>query len=179
MLLEFGLAQEAADTYHNVLASNKDDADAYLGLGEAEAALWNYSAARDAFRHAQALAPSDATIGARLELSEQVLALDPTVPKLHAAERYRRSQKLLELALGALDQCGASHPEIALPAAASELADRVRKELAGRQRPKSYGDAADESLATARKLWESRPKACQAIAGPGDALTQVMAHLPR
>ena len=138
--LEFGLPQESEDVFREVLKNSKDDAGAYAGLGDAEA-QWNYSAARDEYRHAQALA----------------LALDPTLPRLRAKERYRRSRKLLELALGAPDQCGASHAGATLPASASELADRVRKELADRQRPKSYGDAADESLATARQLWESRP----------------------
>ena len=47
LLLTFGLPQESAEVFRDVLQSSKDDVDAYTGLGDAEAARWNYRSACD------------------------------------------------------------------------------------------------------------------------------------
>ena len=67
LLLDFGLDREAADVYGELLPDHKNDADVYAGLGDAEAAQWNYPAACSAYRHAQRIKPDDAAIGQRLE----------------------------------------------------------------------------------------------------------------
>ena len=62
MLFDVGLFQESADLYGSIVQRDKNDADAYAGLGDAEVARWNYAAARDAFKRALATRPSDESI---------------------------------------------------------------------------------------------------------------------
>jgi CBS domain-containing protein len=179
LLLAFGLPQESAQVFSDVLQTSDDDEEAYTGLGDADAVRWNYRSACDAYRHALKIKPADEAIGQRLELCERVLALDPSLAGLRSAERFRRSQRLLELVLAALDQCRASYPEAPLPGSGTQLADRARENLASRRQPQSYGDAADEDVAMARQLWESRPTPCRSPEGSDDAVNRVIAHLSR
>ncbi len=59
-------------------------------------ALDDYRGAQRAFKTALRLNAADSNAATRLELVEQVLELDPTLRGLSAAERYRRSQKVME-----------------------------------------------------------------------------------
>ncbi len=177
LLLAYGLPQEAADVFREVLQVSKNDPDVYVGLGDAEAAQWKYVLACSAFRHALKLKPGDDAVHRRLDSCEQVLALDPSSLRLSAAERFKRSRAVLELVLAARDQCAASYPASPSPDSASQLAERARKQLASRQRPQAYGDAADENIALASQLWDARPKSCQSPENPPGPLDKVMAHL--
>jgi len=176
MLLAFGLSQESADVFREVLKDRKDDPDAYVGLGDAEAAQWKYLPACAAFRHAQKIKPGDEEIRLRLGSCEQVLALDPSSAGLPTAERFERSRALLELVLAARDQCAAAHPEQPLTAT-GQLEDRAQKEVASHRRPASYGDASEENIALATQLWAARPEACQSAESSPSPLQRVMAHL--
>jgi CIC family chloride channel protein len=176
LLLAFDLPQEAADVFREVLQTAKNDPDAYLGLGDAEAAQWKYVLACSAFRRAQRIKPDDDSIRQRLNSCEGVLDLDPSSPRLSAPERFDRSRTLLKLVLAARDQCASAHPEDPSPDSAGSLADRSRKELASRRKPQSYGEAADENIALASQLWEARPKSCRSGNSPAP-LDKVMAHL--
>jgi len=176
LLLDFGLTHEAADVFRELLQDHKNDPDLYAGLGDADAAQWNYPAACSAYRHAQRLKPNDATISQRLESCGEVLALDPSSARLSAAERFKRSRALLELVLAAHDECAVARPVDPRPEGAAALADRAQKELAAPRRPSTYSDAADENIELAEQLWAARPQACQA-ANPPTPLDRVMAHL--
>ncbi|MGO9229565.1 MAG: chloride channel protein [Bryobacteraceae bacterium] len=174
LLLAFGLPQQGAEVFREVLQRGKDDAEAFAGLGDAEAAQWKYVPACAAFRHALRIKPGDAAIGQSLESCEAVLAIDPSSGRLPAAERFARSRKLLGSTVAALDQCVASRPDFRLPETAAPLEDRARKELASRRKPQSYADASDDDVALARQLWDALPDSCRT---PGTPLDKVVAHL--
>ena len=65
MLLHYGLPDDAATVFRDLLRRNRRDAAAYDGLGEAEAALGNSRAACTAFRSALRIDPADALAAAR------------------------------------------------------------------------------------------------------------------
>lgn len=176
LLLTFGLPRESADVFRDVLQASKNDAEAYVGLGDAEEAQWKYVLACTAFRHALRVNRGDDAVRRRLDSCEQVLVIDPSSPGLRSSARFERSRALLELVLAMRDQCVASHPEDPADASAP-LADSARKALASRRKPQSYADAADENIALASQLWEARPKACQAAEDSNAPLEKVMAHL--
>ena len=96
LLLDYGSPRQSADVFRGLVRENNRDAEAYSGLGAAEFAEEQYVAAREAFRSALRLNPSDEATQRELALCERILELDPTVRGLGPAERYRRSAALLE-----------------------------------------------------------------------------------
>lgn len=179
MLLDFGLPRESADVFRDVLQQDKQDAEAHAGLGEADFARGDYPSARDAFRNALRFNPNDEAARERSELCDQIVAVDPTLRGLRSAERFRRSQRLVEAALHALDQCAASNAGTVLPAPARELADTARKLLLRRRVPRSHGDATESNVSLAEQLWGSRVNLCGSSAGSDEALSRVVARLSR
>jgi tetratricopeptide (TPR) repeat protein len=175
MLFDVGLFQESADLYRSILQRDRNDADAYAGLGDAEVAQWNYTAARDAYNRAFAARPSDESIQQRLKICDQVLATDPTMAGLRSAERYRRSQDLLSAVLTVQDQCQATHPGVGATGSPAPALDAARKQVAQHRRPASYADATDDNLSLVKQLWAARPQSCMST--PDDSLGRIIAHL--
>ena len=167
MLIQYGLDREAADFFQNIIKQGTPDAGAYESLGEAEFALGRYRQARDAFRKALQIDPSDQLTAQRAAEASGIMALDPTRRGLNSAERFRRSQELLSEVTARLRLCG-------FPAGA-EL-DEAHTALTRRKPPRSYSDAADDDVQLAVKLWSERPPTCVAPSG-GDVLARVMAEL--
>ena len=92
--------------------------------GQLELALENYEEARDAFRKRSSGTPPTTPAEKQLDLSEQVLALDPNARGLRAAERYQRSNELLQAEVMRFDHCQPG----------SAVADPARKALANHPR---------------------------------------------
>ena len=176
MLFDFGMYRESAEVYRSILQRDKDDADAFTGLGDAEVAQGSYVAARDAFKHALATRPSDEALQKKIAIGDRVLAMDPTMAGLHAAERYRRSRDLLSAVLAAEDQCQAAHPEAALSDSLTAGLDSARKQLAQQRLPASYGDATDDYLSLVKQLWSVRPQVC--VSGSDEAVSRIVDRIP-
>jgi CIC family chloride channel protein len=173
MLIEFGLAQSAADLFRQLLNAGPPDAEEYRGVGEAEFRMADYQHARDAFRKALQIAPDDSPAADRARVCDRVLSLDPSQRGLGSRERFRRSQELLREALSAVTACAGA--ERALPPALAGAAGPARAALE-RKRPSSYSDAAEANVSLASSLWAERLRAC----GPpalDDPLALVMGHL--
>ncbi len=117
MLRDSGLNTQAASLYRGLLQRNPKDAGAWDGLGEAELAMKNFTAARTAFHNALRADPTDAKARARVDLCENVLALDPTIHGLSVRERRAREAKLVAAVAGAC-----SVPPKDLPASRDALA---------------------------------------------------------
>lgn len=175
LLLDLGLPKEALEAFREILQSDKQDAEAYSGLGEAELALGDYRSAQRAFRSAIRRNPSDQASEKGLQVAEQVLSLDPTLRGLSAAERYHRSQTLIEAVLGELDHCLASR-DSPPPPSVGELLTAARKSLLS-GRPPSYSDAAENNIALAGRLWETHAKLCSPPGPSGEPLARVMVRL--
>lgn len=178
LLLQYGLASESAEVFREALADQNQDADAYAGLGEADLALEDLLDASAAYRQAVRLNPASETALQRLHLVEQIIALDPALSGLSSAERYRRSRKLMESALGALDQCLAAKPG-APPADLRTLTDQARRVLLSHSQPHSYADASESNIALAAQLWQQRLKLCGQPSPAEEALSRAMALAAR
>jgi CIC family chloride channel protein len=166
LLVDGGFGADAVGAFRDLRAREPHDPAVAKGLADAEFEAGNYTAARAAYRASLALAPDDA--GARrLAECEQILALDPTLPRLAAVARYTRGRQLLTAILADLHQCGGSGAD----------ADALRDRLAP-PRPPAYADAAEADLAEAEQLWQARTPSC-AAANADDAVSLLMKKLSR
>lgn len=146
-------------------AANANDAEIYSGLGEAELALADYSAAASAFRAAQRSdhknPQEDAQLQARLELAANMAGLDPTLRRLTSREKYERSVRLLQAARDSLSRCAA--PEKIADDMDVAEADRTLK-----QRAPAYvtNEAAEGLLGLAERVWRARRRDCGTALSP-------------
>lgn len=169
-LLALGSPHQAADVFRQVLVASPRNAAAFTGLGEAELAQDDYSAARAAFDRAVQIDPTNESARAQSALCGRVLALDPTLRGLRSTERYERSRQLVKSVLTAVETCSPATPGTPNPALA-----RARQVLASSRRPGSLADATDDNIDLAEELWAGRPPACA-----GDpAVAKVLARLER
>jgi tetratricopeptide (TPR) repeat protein len=152
-----GSPSRAIAIFRELVRLDRNDADAYEGLGEAELQQGSYWSARRAFASALALRPGDQRIASRLDLCDRALALDPTQRGVGASEQLRRSAALLELAVAAVDSC--TGPGLATPPPA--LLDSARGVLARPAPASSSQDTATETRVNlAQRIWRARPSAC-------------------
>jgi CIC family chloride channel protein len=168
-LIEYGLYQNAADLFRAAIEKNGKDLTAYEGLGDAEYAAADFAAARDAYAAALKIDPTDQRAAQRTGILDQVLVIDPSLKRLGARQRFRRSQVILTMELGELAACGA--PE-------TDDVRAAKEEVAREKRPASFSDAADANIALAERLWAQRLQAC-GIAPADDPLAAVLAKLAR
>jgi tetratricopeptide (TPR) repeat protein len=164
--VDAGLANQASALYSDALRRNPRDAEALDGLGAAEIAAGDFPAAEKAFADAHRVAPADSTASRQMELCERILAIDPALPGLKAADRYERSRQLLMRLIEIAPRC-APRP--------TTLAD-AQAAVARKSRPVSSSDAAEENIAFAGKLWPEELAACQGSA-PDEALARLMPKL--
>ena len=176
LLLDYGLVKESAEVFRAITQRTPRDGEGYAGLGRAEFALGDFRSAQQAFRSALRRNPADVTSKKQLELAEQILALDPNLRGLNTSERYARSRKLIEAALGSLDQCLATETN-PLPPSTTQIADAARKSLQYRGRPRSYGDATEANVALSEQLWKVRIDSCGPPKASDEMLSILMARL--
>jgi CIC family chloride channel protein len=170
LMLSYGAPREAADVFRNLIQTDDRDAQAYAGLGQAELALENYPEAHNAFEKALNWNPSDAASKSGLDLTAQVLALDPNARGLRSAARYERSKKLLQAEVMRFGHC---QPDPTVQA---------QKALAANPRRSEMDDAAEMNLQLAEDLWkQEQQKLCTPAQAPnaGDAVARVLARLTR
>jgi chloride channel protein, CIC family len=169
LLLSSGAPREAADVFRNLIQADDRDAQAYAGLGQAELALENYPDAHNAFEKAVQWNPSDTTSKSTLDLTAQVLALDPNARGLRSAARYERSKRLLQAELMRLEHC---QPDPTVQA---------QKALAANPKRNEMEDAAEKNLQLAEDLWKQEQKLCTPAQAPnaGDAVARILARLTR
>ena len=120
------------------------------------------------FENALRLRPEDKASRERLDLSNQVLALDPSQRGLTREEQYQRSLKILELAVASATSCLASP----LSADRAELVDSANKRLQRRNHPLSDGEAMEENMQLADKIWQIRKSECKGT--PSSAIDLVL-----
>ena len=168
-MLDYGLVKESAEVFRGIIRRTPGDGEAYAGLGQAEFTLGEFRSAQQAFKAASLRNPDDVTSKKHLELVEQILALDPKLGGLNTSEKYARSRKLVEAALGSLDQCLATKA-YSPPPSTTEIADAARKSLLYRGRPRSLSDSVEVNIALSERLWKVRidcgpPKASDEMLG--------------
>jgi CIC family chloride channel protein len=176
MLIDYGLPASAIPVYENLLRSNKQDSNAYEGLGDAQFALGNYAAAREAYHGSLVLRPANDSAEKAMNLSDRILALDPTSQGLNPAARYQHSQALLTASVEHVVRCAGGN-DATLPETVRANVDEARKAIGHRNKSQSYNDAVDENLTLAQQLWASRPATCNGNGDTTDALRRVMEKL--
>lgn len=171
LFLSAGSPVRAADVFQDILRRDSENADAYAGLGEAEFARGNYQPARAEFLNASRLKPEDIGIRKRLELCEQILALDPTRRGLASNERYQRSLKLVALALDEINRCSST-------SAPQELVDSANKALKARVAELRQNAATEANLDLTERLWQARGKDCTpSVPASEDPLVLLLAKI--
>ena len=153
-----GSPARGAELFRDVLRRQPQDADAYAGLGEAEFARGNYRAARANLEAVLRLRPADESARQRLDLSNQVLALDPAQRGLSREEQYQRSLKILELTVASATSCLASP----LSATTKDLIDSANNGLKPRIHSAQSAEAMEKNMQLAEKIWQIRRTECKA-----------------
>ena len=173
LFLLAGSAARAADVFQGILHDTPDNADAYLGLGEADFARGNYRAAQRDFQAVLRLAPTNQVALQRLDLCDELLMLDPTVRGLGPMERFRRSVKLVNLTLDEANQCIGPNPS----PETQELLDKASKVLKARVSGVRQAEVSESNLDLAERLWQVRQKECKSPAAADSPLALVQARL--
>lgn len=149
-----GSPNRAAQIFRQILHEQPSNPEAFAGLGTAEFAKGNYRTAHVDFLIASRLKPADAELKKQLNLSSEVLALDPTMRGLSSKERFKRSTQLLDLASQAVRKCLA-------PGVSQPLLDDADAALKRKVRPRDVSDATEANVDLAEKLWQLRKKQCK------------------
>jgi CIC family chloride channel protein len=178
LFLSYGMPSEATAVFRDLLQSNPDDGESYIGLGEAELALHDLPAAQSAFHNAARREPRNAALQARARGLDEILSMDPAISGIGPAQRYLRSRKLLEAALAALERCH-KPPASPTPDPAREPMDRARRILRPSAKPRSSSEAADGNIELARQLWSLRTQDCGAAGPQEQALSQAIEQVSR
>ena len=101
---------------------------------------------------------------ARIDLCNQVLALDPTQRGIGTAEQYRRSLMVLRRTLEEMYGCTGSPATQPL----QWLTDTARTGLERQTPARRLHDAAEVNLDLAARLWQARQKTCTESAPQSD-----------
>lgn len=151
--------REARNLYREVLRKQSLDAEAYAGLGAAEFAMGEYTSARNSLRTALRWNAHDSETRALLDLVEAVLVLDPTLRRIGAAERLKRSRTLVERARAELVRCLGSYRQPVPSFATTALG------VAGKSLEKRSPGALEANLSAAEQLNAARMALCGTMEG--------------
>lgn len=158
-LLQTGAPSRALDQFEELVELDPDDAVAHSGIAESEFALDHYLTARTHFRRALTLDPRLTHLEARLDLCEEIVALDPTMRGLGRVSRYERSLELLERAVAVLDACVSTPPggigPVQLSPATRMTRETAQRWLGGVEERSQDSDTTEENLGLVEKLWRA------------------------
>jgi cytochrome c-type biogenesis protein CcmH/NrfG len=163
-LLGNGSPAQAADIFREVLRHQPHSAEAEEGLAQADLALAQYSDAQAAFRKAIHEGASGDSARQGLELTSEILTLDPNMRGLNTAERYRRSVELVQRAAAISSNCELG-----------PLTDEVHAAISARVRSKDYETATDKNINLAQQLWRATANCRQ----NDPALERILARIGR
>ena len=161
MFLRAGSAERAADAYRGLIREDRNDADNFVGLGQAEILDGDYRAAENAFLGALRRRLEDPRIQSQLQMVAKLATLDPTVRRLSSAEKYRRSVAIRDLAREELNACLKN----AAPVKPEKVVGPMTNEMA------------EARLDEAEKIWKQREESCKQPASADDPLPLLMKKL--
>jgi chloride channel protein, CIC family len=176
VLLRYGFSKESAQISRDILKEKPQDSAAYADLGRSQFALGEYQSAQRAFRNALARNPDDLETKKQLDLTDQLLGMDPNLSGLTAAEKYARSRELLDAVLNSLDLC-VKELKPTVSDLDKEAINSAHKLLAEGRRPRSYREASMTNLAYSEQIWNLRLKMCGPSAKDSELLSALMSRL--
>lgn len=176
LFLAAGSYDNAAEMFRRVVRSNKQDADAYAALGDAEFERGDYVAARTAYRQALRYRPEDLQSRMQLELAGEILDLDPTRRGLGSSTELRRSQALVRRSLAALDYCLPKDLG-ALPEDFRGAVVRGRGVAEGKARQRATTETVESNIALSEEIQRFQRDLCGTAPVPDRALDLVLKKL--
>jgi tetratricopeptide (TPR) repeat protein len=176
MLLAAQAPDKARQVFEELARSSPRDPEVWAGLGDARFELGQYALAQEAYRHALRYNPADVQSTTQLELSAEILRLDPRKPGLPLARRYGLSLVLLDRTLAELDACLTRFGG-RLPEEFRARIDRARRLVSKQVAQRLSEEALETNIALAIDLWRAGRKSCGAPAAPDRALALVLEKL--
>jgi tetratricopeptide (TPR) repeat protein len=176
-LMKLGSPKQAVEVYQAVLHHDDRNAEAYEGLGQAQLAQGDYKDAIEPLRNAVKFNPGDSAAQTRLQNAEQVIALNPLARGVSSADRYHRTELILQRAVRDLESCVSIDRASANLGPAQKLANEARQIIArGRA---SGNDSIDHNISLAEQLRDQRKSLCSLGGSEDEVLDQVLALLAR
>jgi tetratricopeptide (TPR) repeat protein len=166
-----GSPAREANVYRELIESNQDDFNAYVGLGEAEMAVGDYHDAMAAFLDANRRSLGDRTVQEDIALLNAMASIDPTPRRLSSAEKFARSTQILRLTRDALNGCAKTQES-------QRMVDNCDKVLAENVPPHVTNEMSEARLTLAEQLWQARIQLCGASSSEQEhALRLIMTKL--
>lgn len=181
-LLANGAPDEALPVLEGVQEMGVSDAELDADLAWAQFGVNEFDAAHDSVERALRKGLEDQGLADLGELLHDVMALDPTQPRIRTSERLRRSRALLERATAYIERCAGTPPEdfvgpMPAPALAVSSTLARARQLLEDQRPEDSGEAVEARMMTATNLWALREQVCTSVWDEDDPLRLVMRRL--
>lgn len=173
LFLLAGSPARAADVFRGILHDAPSNSDAYTSLGKADFAQGNYRMAQRHFQTALRLTPGNQAARQYLEVCSELLILDPTMRGLGAAERFRRSIRLIGLVLDETNHCIGPSPSPDVQG----LLEKAGKTLKAHVSVSRQAEVSEINLDLAEQLWQIRKKECKVTPPPDTPLRLVLARL--
>jgi tetratricopeptide (TPR) repeat protein len=183
MFLEAGSPGNARDVFEELVRRNRRDGEAQAGKGRAEFALGNYYSVRDSLLLAKKSGYDNEDLDYLVELTQDILELDPTARGIGRTTSLRRSQQLVERTAEAVEHCvvrqGADFvgPPAPPPAAVSSLLQAARGLNPRRQR--ATEETVGANIALAEELWNASREICAGKDAADPPLVHVLSLLSR
>lgn len=174
LYLEAGSAVRAEAAYQALIKENPEDADAWAGLGQAELRRGEYGTAHAAFAAELKIHPDDPAAETRVQLANRLADLDPTSRRLGSAEKFRRSQQILDLVETETRECLQKQ---AVPQALGNLFVSSAKLKAEKTSKTPSNEAAESRLELAAEIWKARLQACSTKPAAEDPMTLLIAKI--
>ena len=177
LFLQAGSPTRAMDVFRAILHADPRNVQALEGVGAAEFARANYRSAQKDFEAALHQDAHNTEIQKRLDLSNQVLELDPTLRGLGTDARFQRSTKVLALTTNELTGCINQNgsPKTDSPETQA-LLSRANELLASKTVDASQSEASEANLDLAEQLWQLKRKTCKPASDNDSPLALVLAR---
>jgi Flp pilus assembly protein TadD len=169
-LLRDGAISEATQVFREAAKNSPKDSRPHRGLGETYLASGEFVSARHEFERAVKLDPQDKDAVKSLALTNTIIDMDPDLPAVSSAERYRRSGNLLKRVVYLLRQCSG--------AVGGDDRFAAADNLLGRGKAKS-ADITLEMQNLAKQLWKDQTNVCPDRPSTDPAVSRVMDRMLR
>jgi Flp pilus assembly protein TadD len=174
LFLASGSPARAVSAYQDIIRANSADADAYVGLGEAQVRAGNFRGAETAFLGVLRCRPDDPDAARRLKFATMLEHMDPTPRRLSSAEKYGRSTALLA---AVRDSVAANCPAAINNPDAKPLFDEAEKAMKSKPRGPVTNETSEAVISLAEQLWSKEMVVCGAKQRTDDPVPVLMDKL--
>jgi len=185
LFLEAGSPVHANEVFRKRASADPEDAEAYLGIGEAEFALGNYLTARTNLRRALRLDPENEQARNFLDLCERVNKLDPMFRGIGQHQQFVRSQETVKRVLQRLEACWNPQggefagPPRPLPERLAADVATARSIVSGELKQERGDETIEANLSLTERLWRARNELCPEAEETDEPLRHVVRKLAR